>query len=84
MTAITTADARAYTDGRLRGGAAAASVNRELAIVKRMYVLAMQAEKLLHRPHIPMLREDNVRQGFFEAEESPRCGRHSRRRYSRS
>ena len=31
-----------------------------------MFSLAMQAGKLLHRPYIPMLREDNVRIGFFE------------------
>jgi integrase len=30
------------------------------------YQLALQAGKLLHAPHIPMLHEENVRQGFFE------------------
>ena len=29
----------------------------------------MQARKLLHRPHIPMLKENNVRTGFFEREQ---------------
>ena len=50
-------------------GASNAEINRELAIVKRAYRLALQAGKLLHAPHIPMLREDNVRQGFFERQE---------------
>ena len=34
-----------------------------------MFTLALQAGKLLYRPHIPMLREDNVRKGFFEPEQ---------------
>ena len=46
-----------------------AEINRETALLKRMFVLAMQAGKLLYRPHIPMLRENNVRTGFFEPEQ---------------
>jgi hypothetical protein len=46
-----------------------AEINRELAIVKRMFKLAMQAGKLLVAPHIPMLAEHNVRSGFFERDE---------------
>lgn len=41
-------------------------INRELTTLKRMFTLAVQAGKLLHKPHIPLLREDNVRKGFFE------------------
>ena len=41
-------------------------INRELTILKRMFTLAIQAGKILYRPHIPMLQEDNVRTGFFE------------------
>jgi integrase len=55
-----------YATTRREAGATAASVNRELAIVRRMFVLAMQAGKLLFRPHIPRLRERNARAGFFE------------------
>ena len=36
------------------------------ARVERMYSLAMQAGKVLRRPYIPMLREDNTRKGFFD------------------
>src|SRR5918993_892092 len=43
-----------------------ATINRELAALKRMFVLAIQGGKLLARPHIAMLLEDNVRRGFFE------------------
>jgi hypothetical protein len=34
-----------------------------------LYSLAMQGGKLHARAHIPMLREQNVRTGFFEAEQ---------------
>ncbi len=42
-----------------------ATVNRHLASLKRMYNLAMQAEKISRRPYIPMLKESNVRRGFL-------------------
>jgi len=50
-------------------GASAAEINRELTILKRIFSLALQAGKLLHKPHIPLLREDNTRTGFFELEQ---------------
>ena len=34
--------------------------------MKRAFSLAVKAERLQRRPHIPMLRENNVRTGFFE------------------
>ena len=46
-----------------------AEINRELTALKRMFTLAVQAGKILHRPHIPLLKEDNVRVGFFEADQ---------------
>jgi integrase len=64
---ITTSDIRAYVAARLADKAAPANINRELAALKRMYTLAVQAGKLHGRPHIPMLQENNVRRGFFEA-----------------
>jgi integrase len=44
-------------------------INRELTVLKRMFSLAIEAGKLHHRPHFAMLREDNVRVGFFEYDE---------------
>ena len=41
-------------------------INRELAALKRMFNLAFQAEQITRKPHIPMLEENNARQGFFE------------------
>jgi integrase len=62
---ITTPAIRAYIEKRQREKAANATINRELAALKRMFNLALQAEKLPRRPHIPSLAEDNVRTGFF-------------------
>jgi hypothetical protein len=55
-----------------------AEINRELTALKRMFNLAIQAGKLLQKPHIPLLKEDNVRVGFFGRPAStpgtePRC-----------
>jgi integrase len=44
-------------------------INRELTALKRMFNLAIQSGKLLQKPHIPFLQEDNVRIGFFEREQ---------------
>ncbi len=63
---ITTADIRAYTTRRQEAGAANATINRELTALRRMFNLALQAEKFRHAPHVPHLQENNVRQGFFE------------------
>jgi integrase len=69
MPEITTADARAFAGQRQQAGASSAEINRELAIVKRAFSLAVQGGRLLTRPHIPMLKENNVRTGFFERQE---------------
>lgn len=44
-------------------------INRELSVLKRIFNLAIQAGKLLQKPHIPLLKEDNVRKGFFERDQ---------------
>ena len=49
--------------------AANTTINRELAAHKRMFRLAEISGKVMQRPHVPMLREDNARKGFFEAAE---------------
>jgi integrase len=46
-----------------------AEINRELAILKRIFTLATRAKKVTQRPYIAMLREDNIRKGFFEPEQ---------------
>jgi integrase len=44
-------------------------INRELTTLKRIFNLARQNAKLTHVPHIPMLKERNVRTGFFERDQ---------------
>lgn len=65
---ITTASINKYVVTRLREGAKPATVNRELAILKRAFTLACRSTppKVVTRLHIPLLTEDNVRKGFFE------------------
>jgi len=76
MTQITTADVQRYVQAQQAAGAANASINRDLAALKRMYTLAIQGRKLLIRPHIPMLQENNARQGFFERQPFEDVRRH--------
>src|SRR5262249_33270081 len=66
---INTADVRAFVAVRQAAGASNGEINRELAALKRMYTLAIQAGKLHARPYIPMLQEANPRSGFFEREQ---------------
>lgn len=66
---ITASDVRAYVEKRLAAGFANGSVNRELAALKRMLRLAVDAGRLDRAPHIAMLREAPPRAGFFEAEQ---------------
>lgn len=56
-----------YREARLREGARSATVNRECALLHRMFVLARRAGKIRELPSFPQqLREDNVRTGFVE------------------
>jgi integrase len=66
MTDINGAVVNAYIARRLEKKAKTATVNRELAWLKHMFTLAMRAGKLMTRPHIALLEENNARQGFFE------------------
>jgi integrase len=50
-------------------GVSNAEINCELTTLKRIFSLSIQAGKLFHKPHIPLLREENTRIGFFEAEQ---------------
>lgn len=63
---ISTDKVRAYISRRQNEGASNASINRELAALKRMFTLTVQAGKLNSSPYIPSLREDNARQGFLD------------------
>ena len=82
---ITTPEVRSYVADRLRPvgrgdreipAAANATVNRELAALKRALSLGLKANKITHRTHIEMLAENNVRQGFFERDQFEAVRRH--------
>jgi integrase len=68
---ITSDRVTAYTSSRLKEGAAPATVNRELAALKRMFRLAVRGKgiSLDLVPYVAMLKEDNVRKGFIEPEQ---------------
>lgn len=61
---------------RAIAGVSNGEINRELTALKRMFTLAIQAGKLLNKPYIPMLKEQNVRTGFFEPEQFHALLRH--------
>jgi integrase len=89
MSTITAADVRSYIAHRLATPIVTGSgdeqrsrrvsnaeINRELTTLKRAFSLAVQGGKLLHAPHIPLLKENNIRTGFFEREAFDRVCRH--------
>jgi integrase len=57
-----------YVDERQQEGAKNATINRELAALKRMFRLGMLATppKVLRLPGFPMMKEHNVRKGFLD------------------
>lgn len=70
-TEITTARIKDYIQGRMEEGLSNASINREMAALKRMFYLGARCTppKVSRVPYIPMLKESNTRKGFYEYEE---------------
>jgi integrase len=60
-----------YIDSRQQEEAENATINRELAALKRMFNLARQSTppKVQSVPYIAMLRENNIRTGFLESKQ---------------
>ena len=66
---ITAGRIRDFAAARLAEGKAAGTVNRDLGVLRRMFILAIQAGKLSQRPHFRKLTEASPRQGFMEHSE---------------
>ena len=55
-----------YIESRQQQGAQNATINRELAALKRMFNLGREHRKVRDVPIFPHLKENNVRKGFLE------------------
>jgi integrase len=66
---VTGVDVAKYCDLRLGEGVAPATVNRELAALRRAYRLARRDGVIATMPAITALQEDNVRTGFLEPDQ---------------
>jgi integrase len=66
---ITSDRISAYQAERLEQGAKSATVNYELAVLRRAFRLGGRAGKVAARPEIQMLHVENARKGFFEPEQ---------------
>ena len=62
---ITTDRVTAYIRARQEEGAAASTIQKELAALKRSFNLAVRAGQLTTKPYIPSVKVDNTRQGFL-------------------
>jgi integrase len=69
MSTISTGDIERYKAHRLQQKAKPATINRELATLRRAFRLAMRGGELAAMPYIGLLQEHNVRQGFFERDQ---------------
>jgi len=66
---ISTSSIQKYVAKRQQEKASNGTINRELTLLGRAFNLAKQSGKLVHVPHVPKLKENNVRKGFFEPEQ---------------
>ncbi len=77
-TSIRSDDIRRYVLARREAGLANASINRELAVLRRSLTLALEHEKVDRVPKFTMLKQPPPRAGFFEREKFDAVLRHIR------
>ena len=65
---ITTDAARAFTQKRLADGAANGTINRSLALLRRMIAIAHEDGKIQNKPKIRLLKAGAPRKGFLPRE----------------
>lgn len=63
--AITTDRMKSYAATRQKEGYAPGTIRKDLAALKRMFNLAVEAERLPYRPHVPAIRVDDARENFL-------------------
>jgi integrase len=63
---ITSDDVDKYGDQRINEGAQPATVNRELAVLRRGFKLALRKGLIPKAPMVSLRREDNARDGFID------------------
>lgn len=73
--AITGDRVLAYMRQRQEAGAANATINRELAALKRMFRLGLKSGKVARCPSIDLLQEDNTRKASSRNRSSAPCWR---------
>ena len=64
--AITTTHIREFIAKRQAESASNGTINRELALLRRMFTLAIEDGVLRLAPHVPLLKEAPPRKGFLE------------------
>lgn len=61
-----------FTITQQQAGASNATVNRSLSCLKRAFALALRAGRVVSKPYVGMLAENNARQGFLNGSEFER------------
>ena len=69
---ITTDVLRNFSAKRMEDGVAGPTINRNLAMLRRMFKLAEREGKVSHVPYFPMQKESEPREGFLERPEFER------------
>src|SRR6185503_4944716 len=78
---ITTAQLNHYIVQRQGEHASQGTIAREMEAIRRAFKLALEGRKILTMPHIPKVKETNVRTGFFTRDEVDRLCSHLKEPY---